>query len=130
MTHANHDAFVDREVLRELLERWRSGAVDEREVHETAEEMFETFPDGPPLVPHADPRSIPIEVLSQLEILNVQLITPADIPALMKFLAAEPGQEEVAWQELTNYWKAIDFKRRLMELRDNPNYTKGSLPSD
>jgi hypothetical protein len=116
--------------MRDLLERWQSGALDERAVHETAEQMFEAFPDGPPTYPQDDPRSIPIEVLSQLEILNVQLITPVDIPALLRFLAAEPGEEQSAWQQLADYWNGIDFKQRLLELKDNPYYAKTMLPSD
>ena len=44
----NHEA-VDREVLRELLRSWQSGALGERAVHEAAERLFEAFPDGPPV---------------------------------------------------------------------------------
>ena len=121
---------ASREALIDLLRRWRLGVINERQVHELAESLWESYPDGPPTYPRGDPRSIAIEVLSQLEVLNVQLITPEDIPAFLEFLDTEAGQEQAAWEKWARYWAGVDFKRRLRELADNPYYSKSEPPSD
>lgn len=110
--------------LRTTLARWGAGEITERQVHELAEERWESFPKGPPNHPHNDPRSIPIEVLSQLEILNEQLITREDIPAFVDFLATPRGREEDGWMRLESYWDSVDFDARLRQLADNPYYSK------
>lgn len=121
----NHEG-VDRQILRDLLQRWQSGAVSEKDVHEAAERMFEAFPDGPPVHPRADPRSIPIEALSQLEILDVQLITRDDVGAFLEFLGTQEGHEKEAWERWTEYWRQIDFDQRLRDLAGNSYYAKGA----
>jgi len=119
-----------REVLRELILRWRSGSIDERAVPEAAERLWEKYGEEPPAYPKEDPRSIVLEVVSQLEVLNVQLITPDDIPALLEFLDAPVGSEKAAWDRWTRYWDQLDFGRRLDELAANPYYAKTRGRSD
>src|SRR5438094_700895 len=117
MNKMNKPPFTDdsagRERLRDLLGRWQKGVLDERAVHEAAEALSESYPGELPTYPHSDPRSIPIEVLSQLEILNWQLITREDIPALLDFLATQSGDEERGWERYQKHWENIDFDRRL-----------------
>lgn len=122
---------LDCAPLRTLPGHWLAGRVNERQVHERAEELGESlFRAGPPSFPRSDPRSIAAEVLSELEILNVQLITPADVPALLEFLATNAGEEERGWQRLMNYWDGIDFDKRLHELATNPYYSKSRPPRE
>ena len=120
------DDVAGRERLRELLDRWQAGALDERAVHEAAEALSESFPGDLPSYPQSEPRSIAIEVLSQLEILNWQLITRQDIPALLDFLGTRRGEEERGWERYQKYWDSVDFDRRLKELADNPYYSKSA----
>ena len=65
---------VKRNVLRRLLVRWQSGELNERTVHEEAEVLWEANECWPEYE-DTDSRSIGIEALSHLDILNHQLIT-------------------------------------------------------
>lgn len=109
-----------RQELRELVARWASGSLTERDVHEQAELMLEEiiWVD----VAQSDPRSIGLDVLSQLDILNWQLILVEDVPAIIQFLDAEPGGETAAWALWNSYWKGIDFNARRTALRGHPYY--------
>ena len=111
---------VDRSVLRSLVLRWATGELTERNVHETAEGLWESQPW--PNYSEADDRSVALEVLTQLDILNHQLITREDIPALLDFLDTPPGQAARGWKHWRQYWDGIDFAQRRRELATNPYY--------
>lgn len=113
-------AIIDRDTLRQLVKEWSGGNIDERDVHERAEELYEEYE-----CPNADmshPDSIPIEVLSQLEILNLQLITPDDVPAILQFLDTASGLEVEGWRAWCLYWEQINYDKRKMELSSNEYY--------
>lgn len=113
---------VDPSLIRDLLQRWARGDLDERLVHEEAEAHFEEL-EPLPAFPRDDSRSIPIEILSHLEVLNHQLIIPEDIPAILAFLDTHPGEELEAWQRWESYWNSVDYNERIERLRDNPYYS-------
>lgn len=113
-------AIIERDVLRHLINDWANGFVTLEEVHEQAEEYCEEY-DRPEL-DEDDPNSIPVEVLSQLEILNHQLITPGDVPAIQRFLDATPGSEREAWVAWRSYWNKIDYEARKSELKEIEYY--------
>ena len=85
-----------------LLKEWESGQIGEKEVHERAESLWKI--EEWPNYPKSDPRSIAIELLSHLDILNVQLITREDIPAMIEFLNTKNGNELEAWAKWENMW--------------------------
>jgi len=120
---------VSRDELRELLRRWQAALIDEKAVHETAEAWTDRYPEKLPTYPHTDPRSIADEVLSQLEILDAQLITPEDVPALLAFLETPTGQEQAGWNRYQRYWDGVDFNQRIRELADIPYYSKSTPPT-
>lgn len=113
---------IEPSFVRELLERWARGDLDERLVHQEAEARYEEL-EPVPKFPRDDSRSIPIEILSHLEILNHQLIVPEDIPAILAFLDTSPGEELEAWQTWESYWSNVDYDERIERLRDNPYYS-------
>lgn len=112
---------IERKKLLSLLEQWRLEMIDEKEVHERAEELLEkigehyAFPDD-------DARSIPLEVLVNLDALNHQFITRKDIPAMQSFLLTPHGQELQGWSDWRNYWANIDLEIRRRELQSNLYY--------
>jgi len=69
-----------------------------------------------------DPRAIEIEVLSHLEILNYQLITRDDIPAMLTFLDTRIGAEQQGWMVWKQYWDMVDMDNRAAALKDDPFY--------
>jgi hypothetical protein len=115
-------AEVRRSEISTLLEQWRKGVVDEREVHEQAEVLMEQVENAPDYLEH-DPRSILMEVLVHLDALNHQLITPEDIPAMLTFLSTPLGDESSGWKEWRSYWEKLDLESRRQKLKDNPYYS-------
>ena len=113
---------INRDIIQTLLEKWGSGAIDERAVHEAAERLWDQFEEWPSFPEHL-PESIAIEVLSHLEILNHQLMTREDIPAMLGFLDTPPGKELQGWEAWRRYWDELDFKSRQEALKRNPYYS-------
>ena len=113
---------IERSILIKLLESWHSGVIDEREVHEQAERILEQA-EGIPDYAETDPRSIAMEVLVQLDILDHQLITTEDIPIIREFLATPFGKEAEAWVRWHQYWNILDLRTRRLQLQSNPYYS-------
>ena len=111
---------MDRSTLRRLVLRWAAGELTEHEVHATAEQLWEA--DQWPDYGDADDRSIAIEVLAQLDILNHQFITTQDVPALVAFLDTAPGQAADGWIQWRQYWARMDWDQRRRQLSGNPYY--------
>ena len=109
-----------REDLRDLLRRWAAGQLSEQEIHAEAESLWEA--EEWPEVDEADDRSIPIEVLSQLDIMNHQLLMPDDIPALADFLNTPLGDALEGWRRWRRYWGGIDFDARRERLANHSFY--------
>ena len=112
---------ISRKQLLDLLKQWEAGTLSESQLHEKAEELWEQ--DEWSQLDKDNPRSIAIEVLSQLEILNHQLITTEDIPAIVNFLRTPIGQEQNGWKTWRQYWENIDLEARKQTLKDNPYYS-------
>jgi hypothetical protein len=112
---------ISRKLLLDLVTQWEAGSLNEVDVHEKAEELWEQ--DDWPEYAEEDPRSIAIEVLSQLEILNHQLIIKDDIPAIIAFLKTPEGKERSGWSAWKQYWDSIDLTARKATLKDNLYYS-------
>jgi hypothetical protein len=107
--------------LTSLLVRWQAGELTAAEVHAEAESLWDAEAEWPTL-PEAQFGAIVIEVLQQLDIMNHQLILRQDTPAILAFLKAEPGEEQVAWQRWRAYWEGLDYPARRQELATDPFY--------
>jgi len=77
---------------------------------------------GWPEYPREDPRSLEVEALAQLEILNHQLIVRDDIPAFVRFLSTPSGEEDLAWKEWEHYWESVDYAARREQLANDDYY--------
>ena len=95
---------------RDLLTRWESGAIHSAEVHKTAEQWYGAI--SVPQYPESDHRSIPIELLTNLDALNHQLIGRCDVPAMLAFLGTAPGDELESWARWRAYWSHVDLDER------------------
>jgi hypothetical protein len=125
---AREEQLVDlKKLLRSLLLRWQAGELDEQTIHREALAHELNPPWGQdewPAYPDADPRSIVLEVLSQLSMLNTQWITKDDVPAILSFLDAAADEVEQAWQKWKKYWENLDYKKRRYEVAGNPFYSQ------
>lgn len=110
-----------RRRIRNMLLSWRDQEIDEGDVHRSAEALMEQL--GFPEYGESDPRSIGVEVLSQLEILNHQLVVPEDIPAMLELLATPEGNEEQALETWTHYWNSLDYEERKRRLKSHGYYS-------
>ena len=109
---------IDRHLLMDLLRKWETGVFDEGQVHIEAESLWESGGEWP-IYPKDDARSVGIEVLSNLDIMNQAFIGRDDIPAIRRFLQTPAGSELDAWKTWESYWDKIDFGDREKALGPN-----------
>jgi hypothetical protein len=100
----------DRDSIKRVLERWRSGEITGRAVQDEAEELWESA--EWPEYDDADDESIASEVVMQLDALDIGWISVDDIPAFLDFLSTPPGNSLDGWRRWQQYWNGIDFERR------------------
>jgi hypothetical protein len=119
--HRDRGIAPDRGTLKKLLSLWREGQLSPREVRDRAEEMWASNEWG--VFSETDDRSIPVEVLAQLDAMNLQWITADDVPALLNFLNTPPGHASEGWKWWRRYWDTIDFPARRRLLAGEPFYS-------
>jgi hypothetical protein len=100
----------ERTLLLSIALQWRSGEWNERQVHEEAERIWAQGSPWPE-VPEDDPRSVVLEVVQMLDILNSELVISDDIPAILAFLETESGNEAQGWST----WRMYLGGRRFQE---------------
>jgi len=105
-----------------LLNRWRTDSISKEQVLIEAEDLFGKYYKGVDF-PMSDYKSILIEILSQLEIINHQWIIKDDIPAILEFMKTSKGNELQAWEKWEEYWNKIDFEKREKLLGNCEFYT-------
>jgi hypothetical protein len=103
-----------------LLLRWKAEDLSAPDLHEQAEEMWNSQEWG--LFNESDDRSIAVEVLSVLDSMNQQWIMIEDIPAIVAFLNTPPSHAAEAWRWWRKYWDGVDFIARKRRLTGNPFY--------
>jgi len=111
---------VIRTQLIEMLLQWKSGVIDERDVHLAAETLLERMENV--FSPPCD--EIETEALVQLDALPQQWITADDVPAIIKFLQTPLGDEALGLAEWSAYWEKMDFRKRAKQVESNPFYSK------
>jgi hypothetical protein len=106
--------------LSRLLRNWADRSVDERYVHESAEELIETT--GWIDFPRSHQCSIAYEVMSSLALLNHQWITVDDIPELLSVLELGRKDPKLAWARWEKFWNEFDFDDRKRQLQGSDYY--------
>ena len=116
--------------LFQLINSWAKGHIDEQQVHMDAEVMFEALQSTMQKPVMENRISLVYEVLSQLSILNYQLITSEDIPAIIQFLNTPQGEEQEGWRKWHSYWDTLDITQRRDSLEGNSYYSTTPFSSD
>lgn len=114
--------------LFQLLNNWAEGHINEQQVHVDAEVMFEELQSNIQKPITEGHILIIYEVLSQLSILNYQLITVEDVPVIVQFLNTLQGQEQEGWRKWRSYWDNLDIKQRRKLLEENSYYSTTPFP--
>jgi hypothetical protein len=106
---------VTRQEIIELLNSWRAGKLDAQYVYDWANQRYATE--------HWNAEDdIVNEVLSELDILDINLITTDDIPVFMEVLALPPGQVDDATVRLKDHASTFNLEARKQQCRKDPFY--------
>jgi hypothetical protein len=115
-------AMIGREDLIQILQQWRDGVLTAEQVHEWAEERAGSGEvsdwEG------AEPNSVTNEVLSALDMLDINLMLPEDIPNYLQFLRTPAGQFSEGYRMWQDAQAQIDYPSRKRLLRATPLYAR------
>ena len=112
---------ISRQDLIQLLERWAH-----KELNAAAVSAWVAARWPRPDVSFSDREgelSVAREVLDELDLLMVHLLTEEDVPALLELLAAPPDAGAAAVEHFRRYRAAIDRPTRSRKLRKDPLYS-------
>ena len=108
--------------LKNILVKWLTGAIDEREARDRAELIRYYYRCNQCRHTKCQYQSILEEALCLLDSLHFDLITVEDIPEFIKFIDTDPGSCQDAWRDWKKYWEKVDFEARKKQLADNLFY--------
>ena len=109
-------AVVTADIVESKLRQWKTGQVSAAEVHDWAEKTF--------AVDSWEPESDAVnEVLAELDMLDMNLVIPDDIPVLVTALRAKNFEAL-----LSEYFSKIDFELRKSQLSADPLYAPFCAP--
>lgn len=123
------DCTAIRNFVADLLDQWEQGILDERQVMDRAEDMWDTVDDDVVNLPDAHPCSTVLEALHDLSVLNWQLIIKQDLPAIRSFLNADSRETESAWRIYRAYWESTNLSARKHALQHSSFYITGEPPN-
>ena len=102
------------EIEHKLLD-WKKKKISPLEIQSFAEKKYENLSS---IFTDSDKNSsVEFEIISQLEILNHQLIIDEDIPLILDFLKNEN------WDNWREYWDQIDYEKRKELLQGDSFYS-------
>jgi len=110
---------VTRIDLRDVLTRWQSRRLTHRQVYDWANERS-----GPGDWECED--DVVAQVLIHLDVLDVNLTTPEDVPAFLAMLDAKTDAD--AMQILEDHSKTFDLEARIGKWKDDPFYAPFCRP--
>ena len=111
-------ALVRREELRSVLARWQHGELSHSQVYDWSNEHF-----GLEQMDGGD--SVVNEILAHLDIMDVNLTTPDDVPIFLAMLDAD--SEADATELLRRHGDALDLDVRITKWRTDPFYAPWQL---
>jgi hypothetical protein len=120
---------VTRAELIVLLKEWRDGRISATEVHEWAEARY--FPGDLEVDDEDadDSGSAAAEVLARLDALDINLITPEDIPHYLALLHSPKGALAEALEQFEAKQALIDFRARADALATTQPYAASQRAS-
>jgi hypothetical protein len=107
--------LITRDDLRSLLTAWHAGSHSAADVHSWAEARFAVDA-------WECEDDVANEVLAQLDMLDMNLVTRDDVPALLAMLDVPSGQGAGASQQFEARISSSDLERRKKQLATDPTY--------
>ena len=115
-----------RKKIIDLLLQWKSGTIDEYDVIEEGEDLFEQYV--------ADDSDADCDELEEMVVILLDgvlaaMLTVDDVPVLIKLLQTPPGEEKQALAEWDAYRESVDYDERVRKIEArisvlNDKYTK------
>jgi hypothetical protein len=103
-------AVITADTVESKLRKWQAGEVTTTEIHDWAENTY--------AVSASEPESDAVnEVLAQLDMLNMNLVTKDDIPALVAALRSKDFESL-----LEEHFATVDLNLRKSQLAEIPLY--------
>ena len=114
-TEAGVAENITREQLDHLLSDWCAGRMTATTVHDWAVNRYAVSDFTPE-------DAIVNEVLARLDMLDANLTTADDVPALRRLLASRPHSLAEAVSRYEEYLESVDFGERRRRLANEPMY--------
>jgi hypothetical protein len=108
---------VGRSEVRSVLADWQAGLRTSTEVHAWAETRFAVDD-------WECEDDIANEVLAQLDMLDMNLLTADDIPVLLSIFDLPAGEADRANEILSSYFAGVDLHKRKKALANDPLYAR------
>lgn len=118
--------FILRIEVEEILTKWLSNSLIDKEVHNWGELYFmnSDFDYKDWEGEGENEVSVTNEVLRELDQLNMNLRTKEDLPILIKCLRSSPGKSSQAISEMCKSLGNVDLKSRARQLKGNSVYAQ------
>ncbi len=107
--------IVTRDAVRQVLLSWQAGHLAANDVHRWASDRY---PGGAPK------DDLVVEILARLDMLDLNLMTPDDIPVLVQALDLPRARMAEAISLLEHYDTAVDIDNRKRALASDPFYAR------
>jgi hypothetical protein len=112
--------FITRSEIRQRLEDWRVGVLSTEAIHRWAEDRY--------LVDEYETEDAVVsEVLASLDALDMNLLIPADVPALLELLSSSPDALVAGLAAYESYCSQVDISKRRVALRAIPSMLRFAM---
>jgi hypothetical protein len=116
--------IVSRSTILAKLAEWADGKLSPEEMHKWAQDLFRSdeveFDD----VDREKGFSVAREALTELEMLDMNFLTKADVPIFVAFLNTAPDDFEKGYIGFVSSLQGIDVKKRMRELKNTEPYKR------
>ena len=115
--------IITRNDVENILIQWQKCQIKAQDLHDWAENLY--LKDG---IDYEDweqdeSYSVTNEVLGALDMMDMNLMTPEDVPAYLEFLKTPLGCYNEGYSKLEQYLQQIDVEERRRLLSENPFYS-------
>ena len=111
-------------MILEKLAEWADRKISPTEMHKWAQVLSSSDQIAFDDVDRGNGFSAAREALVELEMLDMNFVTTADIPHFVAFLNAPPEHFEKGYITFVSALQAIDCKKRMTELKDTEPYKR------
>jgi len=116
--------IISRRDLKEKLLQWQEGQITAHALNDWAGENYPKEDVDYEDWDEAEEFSVTNEVLAALDMMDLNLMSPEDVPTYLDFLETAPASFEEGYNKLQRYLEQIDIKKRAADLVTDPLYER------